>query len=91
MIDNAPEDDEQQNPTQITELSPAFKCPGETVGDRLIAASMFIDLAIGTIEQFPDFPKDDLIIGECLQELRRTKGTLLFRLGIYPAGSAVQE
>lgn len=86
MQDNNAGGPELQVP--LNEMSPSFKAPDETLGDRLIASTMFIDLAVATIEKFPDYQEgEDVDVDFTLKYLKRLKVDLLSRLRKYPAGS----
>ncbi len=69
------------------QMSPTYMGPDETFGDRLIAASMFIDIAIFSMTKCPTYPENDEGIAQYVKTLTQIKSDLLGELKTYPAGS----
>lgn len=72
------------------DMSAAVMAPGELLGDRFIAAGLFIDCALKTLLDCPLYPKEDCKLDTIVALLKNVKLSLNDQLKRYPAASIQQ-
>lgn len=75
---------------QHNDMSASVMAPGELLGDRFIAAGLFIDCALKTLVDCPLYPKEDCKLDTIVALLRNCKISLNDQLKRYPAASIQQ-
>lgn len=72
------------------DMSVSVMAPGELFGDRLIASGLFLNCALQTLTECPEFPAGDHMIGTIVALMKNIKIELNDQLKRFPAAS-IQE
>ena len=96
LNDNFPEFDRMSDDaaapkqTNINDLAATVMAPGETFGDRLVAANLFIQCAYQTLHDCPAYPMEDAKLDQIVDTIAALRKALMQQLSRYPAAS-IQE